>query len=224
VQTSQVTGGLEAARAHPLRALDDGQAPPPHPGPGSEPAGVPGGSRPRSLRLAHRPGWGGGTQLACGHSSRCSSRQGQAPAGWASLGLPPFTPYGSPPARGASWRRKREVSPGTCANSWVSAHEGCCPGIWPGKAKVQRLDDVTFSPDNEGQAPGPPASEESVRKFHPGEPHSDGLSHDCTPPRRHPRANGYPFANLVANHSSAVPLLDRLSPEQPNKPYLTGWF
>jgi hypothetical protein len=61
------------------------------------PAPVPAGSP--TARKA-----GGGAQLASGHSSRCSSRQGQAPAGWQNLGHPPCTPSGSPPTRGATSR------------------------------------------------------------------------------------------------------------------------
>ena len=58
----------------------------------------------------------GGSQLAPSHFSQSSSRQGQAPAGWWSLGHLPCTPSGSPPTRGAAWRQSYLTK--TFCNPW----------------------------------------------------------------------------------------------------------
>jgi len=77
----------------------------PRPGPGSEPAGVPGGTRPRSLRLAHRPNRGrrGPTRLRSLFALLIPA--GAGPCRVAELGAPAlhalrFSPY---PRRCPGW-------------------------------------------------------------------------------------------------------------------------
>jgi hypothetical protein len=82
-------------------------APPPRSGSGSEPSGVPGGARPRSLQLAHRPHYGRRGPARLRSLSATLTRQGQAPAGRPSLGHPPCTPCGSPPTRSAACHTNR---------------------------------------------------------------------------------------------------------------------
>ena len=90
--------------------------PPPHPGPG--PAIIPGGTRPVPFSLLAAQKAGGAPKFACGHSSRCSSRQGQAPAWCTSLGhlfskssgsSPAELPYGGPGRTGVN-----QEMDGTC--------------------------------------------------------------------------------------------------------------
>lgn len=79
---------------------------------------------------AHRTG--GGSQLTYGHYSRCSSRRGQAPAGRLSLGHPPCTPSGSPPARDASGYMS--------SSRWAASSKVACKS-----ARVPRMTEVWIS-------------------------------------------------------------------------------
>jgi len=92
----------------------------------SEPTGTHARTRPRSLRRAQRPWQGAGTQRASGHSSRCSSRQGQAPAGWPSLGAP-----GLGALRFSRWKGSflvREIGTEAVRDDWWGVAPG--PAAW----------------------------------------------------------------------------------------------